>query len=105
MSSKVGTKGQIVISKEIRDQLGLEPGWMAIQRVVDGHLEVHFVPPEHNRSLLGILSKYVTKSLGEGEEWDRAREAAWEEAALDRVRRMKEEEEAWEQSHRVREQE
>ncbi|GMU39554.1 MAG: hypothetical protein AMXMBFR23_04200 [Chloroflexota bacterium] len=51
----MGPKGQIVISKEIRDRLGIGPGWLAIERVVDDHVEIHFVPPKHNRSLFGIL--------------------------------------------------
>ena len=32
---KVGSKGQVVIAKEIRDELGIQPGWLALQRVVD----------------------------------------------------------------------
>lgn len=56
MASKVGTKGQIVIAKEIRDELGIEPGWTAFQQVVDGHVEVYFLPPKHTRSLYGILA-------------------------------------------------
>ena len=53
MPNVVGQKGQVVITKEIRDKLGVEPGWWALQSIVNGHLEIHFVPPEHNRSLLG----------------------------------------------------
>jgi AbrB family looped-hinge helix DNA binding protein len=83
MPSKVGTKGQIVIEKEIRDRLGIEPGAMAIQQVVDGHLEVHFLPAPHNRSLLGILRPYVSDELLERAEkmdWSEIRERAWREA-------------------------
>jgi hypothetical protein len=29
MSSKVGTEGQVVIEKRIRDGLGVKPGWQA----------------------------------------------------------------------------
>ncbi|HLI50837.1 MAG TPA: AbrB/MazE/SpoVT family DNA-binding domain-containing protein [Thermomicrobiaceae bacterium] len=56
MASKVGTKGQIVIAKEIRDELGIEPGWTAFQQIVDDHVEIYFLPPRHNRSLYGILA-------------------------------------------------
>ena len=45
MTSLVGRKGQVVIAKEIRDRLGIEPGWVAVQRMVEGHVEIHFLPP------------------------------------------------------------
>ena len=51
MANKVGTKGQVVIDKQIRDRLGIGPGWMALQRLVDDHVEIYFIEPEHNRSL------------------------------------------------------
>ena len=41
----------MVINKEIRKKLGIEPGWLALQRIVDDHVEIYFLPPEHNRSL------------------------------------------------------
>ena len=55
----VGPKGQVVIEKEIRDKLGVEPGWLAIQQLVEDHVEISFIPPEHNRSLAGILASYT----------------------------------------------
>ena len=81
MAHKVGRKGQVVIEKEIRDRLGVEPGWLALQRIVDDHVEVYFVPPEHNRSLSGSLTKYTDVRISPGDEWDKARERAWSEAA------------------------
>lgn len=80
---KVGTKGQIVIEKWIRDELGVEPGWQAIQRVVDGHVEISFVPPPHEESLMGIFSKYVTRSVTEDELHDLTEQAWDEEVAED----------------------
>lgn len=79
----VGPKGQVVISKEIRDRLGVQPGWMALQRVVDDHVELRFVPPEHNESLLGLLSPYISGSFPTEEALDRAREEARTEAAAE----------------------
>lgn len=81
MSFKVGTKGQIVIDKEIRDRLGVQPGWVALQRIEGDHVVVHFVPPEHNASLKGSLAREIRTSVGVGLEWDKAREAAWAAAA------------------------
>ena len=67
MTHKVGTKGQIVIEKRIRDQLGIAPGSAAFQAVVDDHVEVHFFPPGHTRSLYGILRDSTKVSLSDEE--------------------------------------
>ena len=85
MATKVGTKGQVVVEKQIREKLGVKPGWMAIQRLVDDHVELYFVPPEHNRSLMGSLKKYIKVQVPEGEAWDRAREQAWTIAAEEKM--------------------
>jgi AbrB family looped-hinge helix DNA binding protein len=82
--AKVGAKGQVVINKEIRDRLGVEPGWIAVQRVVGDHVEIRFLPPKHRRSLKGLLSPYVDRSLADSESWDRARETAWKDAVSNR---------------------
>ena len=77
MAYTVGTKGQVVISKEIRDELGVRPGWMAIQQVVNGHVEIYFVPPEHNRSLKGALAKYA-RNVPPETDWRKIKDLAWE---------------------------
>ena len=84
MANKVGTKGQVVIDKEIRDRLGIGPGWMALQRIVDDHVEIYFVEPEHNRSLLGSLKKFVDPEVVSGLSWDEIRELAWSRAVMER---------------------
>ena len=86
MSHVVGTKGQVVIAKEIREQLGVEPGWIALQRVVDDHLEVCFLPPDDKRSLKGSLSQHAKVRLSPGKRWDKARETAWVAAARKKAR-------------------
>ena len=88
MTNVVGKKGQVVISKKIRDELGVEPGWLALQSVVNGHVEIYFVPPEHNRSLLGSLAPYTDVVIQPGEEWRKAKEKAWEAAAREKIERL-----------------
>lgn len=85
MSHVVGPKGQVVIEKAIRDRLGVQPGWRALQLVVNGHVEIHFAPPEHARSLAGYLSKYARPDLDTPDALHEAREAAWGEAVQRRV--------------------
>ncbi|MGH2459370.1 MAG: AbrB/MazE/SpoVT family DNA-binding domain-containing protein [Chloroflexota bacterium] len=55
MSSQVSERGQITIDRTVRDQLGVRPGMVAYQRVIDNRLEVVFLPAPHRRSLYGVL--------------------------------------------------
>jgi bifunctional DNA-binding transcriptional regulator/antitoxin component of YhaV-PrlF toxin-antitoxin module len=66
----VGPKGQVVISKEIRDRLGVQPGWQALQVLADNHVRIYFLPPEHNRSLRGAAKPFIRRSPPADEEWD-----------------------------------
>ena len=88
MPSVVGQKGQVVISKKIRDELGVAPGWMAVQSVVNGHLEIHFFPPMHNRSLLGCLAPYTDVVVQPEDDWAKIKEDAWAEAVQERFERI-----------------
>jgi AbrB family looped-hinge helix DNA binding protein len=72
----VGSKGQIVIEKEVRDRLGIQPGWKAIQMVSDDHVRIYFIPPEHNRSLRGAAKPFIRRWPGPDEDWDDAIEKA-----------------------------
>ncbi len=80
MANLVGEKGQIVIEKPLRDALGVQPGFLTAQTLVDDHVEIRFYPPEHDRSLRGALKKYVTHALST-DELREARDKAWEEEA------------------------
>lgn len=80
MSSVLGVKGQLVIEKPIRDALGLGPGHLSVQRLVGDHVEIRFFPPEHDRSLRGILAPLVDRTLPP-ERWDEVRAAAWPKAS------------------------
>ena len=62
MAHLVGPKGQVVISKEIRDRLGVLPGWQALQVLVDNHVRIYFLPPEHNRSLRGAAKPFIRRN-------------------------------------------
>ena len=83
MTQRIGPEGQITISQEIRDQLGIGPGWEVVQQVVDGHVELYFSSPEQNGSLKGVLAKYTDVVIPE-DQWHEAREKAWEEAMRDK---------------------
>lgn len=86
MASKVGPKGQVVISKPTRDRLGIGPGWEALEQVVGDHVELYFIPPAHERSLRGSLSAHVRRKVPPAD-WRKAREAAWSKAAREKVGR------------------
>ena len=85
MAHTVGPKGQIVIAKEIRDRLGVEPGWIALERLVNDHVEVYFLPPEHKKPLKGSLAGHVNVSIPPGKDWNEAREAAWRASTVERA--------------------
>lgn len=85
MAHIVGPKGQVVIAKEIRDRLGVEPGWVALQRLAGDHVEVYFVPPQHRKSLKGSLARHVKTRIAPGQEWDKARIIAWGKAAKRKI--------------------
>jgi hypothetical protein len=77
MTYTVGPKGQVVIAKEIRDKLGVAPGWVALQRLAGDHAEVYFVPPPHHRSLKGSLTRFTKVKVPPGRGWVEARKTAW----------------------------
>lgn len=85
---KVGVRGQLVIEKSIRDALGIEPGSVAFQQLVGDHLEIHFYPPEHERSLRGILAEKRKHSL-KVQEWEPARQRAWADASASEWRKRR----------------
>jgi bifunctional DNA-binding transcriptional regulator/antitoxin component of YhaV-PrlF toxin-antitoxin module len=70
MATIVGTKGQIVVEKAIREQFGVKPGWQALQVVVEDHLRIYFLPPEHEDSLLGAARPFIRRYPAPDEVWD-----------------------------------
>jgi bifunctional DNA-binding transcriptional regulator/antitoxin component of YhaV-PrlF toxin-antitoxin module len=80
MANMVGEKGQVVIEKPLREALGVRPGFVTVQTLIDDHVEIRFYPPEHNRSLRGALKTDQLLSTAELRE---ARERAWEEVVTE----------------------
>jgi bifunctional DNA-binding transcriptional regulator/antitoxin component of YhaV-PrlF toxin-antitoxin module len=81
MSSVVGTRGQVTIEKEIRDTLGVQPGWRAIQRIEGDRVVLEFLPPRHRRSLAGILEDATSVRIPAGDAFEEAVEQAWADSA------------------------
>ena len=52
------SKGQIVIPKEIREQLGLRPGQKVSVKLVGDHAEIQPLPTDPVRALRGIFKEY-----------------------------------------------
>ena len=84
MTFAVGTKGQVTISKEIRDALGVSAGWRSIQNIENGKLILEFLPPKHRQSLKGILADATTVRLASTEELESHALSAWEQEAITR---------------------
>ena len=85
MASQVSTRGQITIDREAREALSVEPGMVAVQIVVDNHLEVYFIPAPHRESVFGVLPPREPVSM---EDWDEIRERAADAIAADALRRL-----------------
>lgn len=81
----VGHKCEIVIAEELREKLGIDSSWMAYQFLVDDHVEIHCLPPEHDKSLAGSAAQYTKKSIAPGKKWNEAREAAWKQRAEEKM--------------------
>lgn len=78
MVTQVSERGQITIDRKIRRELGIQPGMIAYQRVVSGHLEVVFLPAPHRRSLFGVFYR-------EGEEAKVTTGEELEEAVMEAI--------------------
>lgn len=75
MTHRVGAKGQVVIPKELRDQLGIEPGDAVNFWLHDDHVALR--PADHRRPLRGRFpGSALTDDLERERAADGARDAA-----------------------------
>ncbi len=65
MANVVGDRFQITLDKRVREELGVKPGDLAVERVEGGRLVVSFVPRPHRESLLGVLRKPGSSSVSD----------------------------------------
>lgn len=77
--NKVGTKGQVVIERRIREALGVQPGALAIQRLVGDHVEIQFLVSPHRESLRGLLKPFVQRWPADPDDTEGAWVASWTE--------------------------
>ena len=74
MTSRVGPKGQVVIPKALRDELGIEPGDEVDFWLADDHVAVR--PAGMRRPLRGRFRRGLSDELLRQRRADRAREDA-----------------------------
>lgn len=74
VANVVGERFQITIDKQVREQLGIQPGDQAVEWIEDGRLVVYFMPKPHMRSLLGILRKPGVEPVTD---WRAFKDEAW----------------------------
>jgi hypothetical protein len=107
MANTVGMNGELVIEPHVRERLRVAPGSVAIQEIVEDHLEVRFLPaghavpssgeggassPDyampssappvqlHNRSLAGMLRPHARRVATSEEDWQAIKYQAWSDA-------------------------
>jgi AbrB family looped-hinge helix DNA binding protein len=84
---RVSTKGQIVIPKEIRTQLGIKPGTYCFLHVQDRELIIMPRPENPVESLRGSFRRFGTESLTEDLLRERALDKEREERKYERLLR------------------
>lgn len=77
MPNVVGERFQITIDKQVREELGIQPGDQAVEWVEDGRLVIGFLPRPHSDSMLGILKEMTGKSIDPVVDWAALKERAW----------------------------
>lgn len=75
--ARLGSQGQIVLPKEARDHLGLNPDDMVIIAIKDGVLQVTAKPKKYSDHIRG-LGRDFWWELGGGEQFNRREKGSWE---------------------------
>lgn len=86
LEAKVGARGQAVIPKPIRDQMGIQPGDQVSFTIEEGRIVVEKVDPDE--LLEEFLGAYEKRALPEDIDWDREHGSQYER----RFERSREEE-------------
>lgn len=84
LEAKVGAKGQAVIPKPIRDQMGIRPGDKVYFRIEEGQIIVE--KPDGEQLLEDFLDAYEKRPLPEDVDWG-ARSSGQIDGRFDRARR------------------
>lgn len=74
---QVGEKGEIIIGKELLEELGVEPGWRAFQFMGLNHVKIYFMPPDDGKPLAGSLSDFKGPGIPADADWGKIRDEAW----------------------------
>lgn len=77
MATLVGSQGEVLLEDSLRTELGIGPGWQVLQQRVGNHIELRFLPPRHQRSLRGVLSRPEGPHFATDAELQTAIEDAW----------------------------
>ena len=88
MMSKISTRWQTVVPKQVRDELAIGPDWTLSWEVRDGVALVVPIPPDPVRALYGILKGRggsMVEELLEERRRDREREEAKERREWERL--------------------
>ncbi|HEY8868074.1 MAG TPA: AbrB/MazE/SpoVT family DNA-binding domain-containing protein [Candidatus Limnocylindrales bacterium] len=90
MANVVGERFQITIDKKVRQELGVRPGDVALERAENGKLVVDFVPAPHRESLLGI---FRDPDLPPIRDWQAVKARAWKARSREIIEVLREDSE------------
>jgi antitoxin PrlF len=75
MTHRVGPKGQVVIPKRVREELGIRPGDEVVVEAVDGEARVaRVIPLARLRGAFSYVNASLTRELEDERRRDRDRE-------------------------------